>query len=191
MEERLEIINNIVKGCRKHDSRSQKELYRVFYDFSLSICQRYANNRDDASCILNEGFYKIFNQIDSFNVEKPIAPWIRKIMINTSIDYCRKKSKFENNVEIEDYVNVVKTDDFVYSKLRYEELLKLIQKLSPMYRTVFNLYAIEGFNHNEISKQLNISVGTSKSNLSKARTKLMEMVKTLEDNSRYNYKESY
>jgi RNA polymerase sigma factor (sigma-70 family) len=152
----------------------------MFYDFALSICLRYANNRDDATSILNEGFFKVFNQIETFDIEKPIIPWIRRILINTSIDYYRSNLKFEQNVEIDEYENSVKADEQIYTKLNYDDLLQMIHKLSPAYRAVFNLYAIEGYSHNEIAEYLKISVGTSKSNLSKARMKLVEYLKLTE-----------
>ena len=176
----------IVRGCIKADRRSQKDFYRMFYDFALSICIRYANNKDDANGILNEGFYKVFNQIGAFDIEKPIIPWMRRILINTAIDYYRSNLKFEQNVEIEDYKNIVIAEEQIYAKLQYEDLLNLIHSLSPAYRTVFNLYVIEGYNHNEIAEYLNISVGTSKSNLSKARVKLMEMLKSVENQPKLN-----
>jgi RNA polymerase sigma factor (sigma-70 family) len=150
----------------------------MFYDFSISICLRYANNREDAISILNEGFYKIFKQIGNFDIDKPIVPWIRKILINTSIDFYRSNLRFEQNVEIEAYENHVKAEEQIFTKLNYDDLIWMIHQLSPAYRAVFNLYAIEGYSHQEIAESLKISVGTSKSNLSKARVKLMEMVKS-------------
>ena len=101
-------------------------------------------------------------------------------MVNTSIDFYRSNLKFDQNRDIELYENSFSADEQIYSKLVYEDLLSIIQRLSPNYRTVFNLYAIEGLNHTEIAEELNISVGTSKSNLFRARAKLMEMVKSLD-----------
>lgn len=149
----------------------------MFYDFALSICLRYANNRDDATSILNEGFYKVFKTIETFDLEKPLIPWLRRIIINASIDYYRSNLRFENNVEIDDYENVVMAEEQIYTKLNYDDLIQMIHNLSPAYRAVFNLYAIEGYSHNEIAEYLKISVGTSKSNLSKARLKLAEYLK--------------
>lgn len=186
MNNQYDSIIEIIQGCVKENRRSQKELYRIFYDFALSICVRYANNKDDATSIVNEGFYKIFNQISTFDINKPIVPWIRRILINTAIDHYRSNLKFDHNLEIEEYENILGAEDQIYTKLQYDDLLKLIHSLSPGYRAVFNLYVIEGYNHNEIADYLNISVGTSKSNLSKARGKLMEMLKSVDNQPKLN-----
>lgn len=132
---------------------------------------------DDATSILNEGFNKVFKTIETFDLEKPLIPWLRRIIINASIDYYRSNLRFENNVEIDDYENVVMAEEQIYTKLNYDDLIQMIHNLSPAYRAVFNLYAIEGYSHNEIAEYLKISVGTSKSNLSKARLKLAEYLK--------------
>lgn len=173
-------IVEIVGGCISNNRRAQKLFYKMFYDFAFGICSRYASNKDDADSIVNEGFFKVFNQLHFYNHEKSILPWIRKIMVNTSIDFYRSNLKFDQNRDIELYENSFSADEQIYSKLVYEDLLSIIQRLSPNYRTVFNLYAIEGLNHTEIAEELNISVGTSKSNLFRARAKLMEMVKSLD-----------
>ena len=173
-------IKNIIKGCIKEDRRSQKELYRVFYAFSIAICTRYANNREDAASIMNEGFYKIFTQIKKFDISKPMEPWIRKIMTNTAIDFYRHNLKFAYTSDISDYEHLGDRYEQIYAKLHYDDLILMIHALSPSYRAVFNLYVIEGYNHDEIAQMLNVSIGTSKSNLFKARTKLAEMVKLAE-----------
>jgi RNA polymerase sigma-70 factor (ECF subfamily) len=133
--------------------------------------------------IVNDGFLKIFKQIQTFNIpnvhlDNTIRAWIRRFMINVSIDYYRKFVKdVPVTVEVEEKSELL-SDNYTtpLDKISYEEVIKLVQELSPMYRMVFNMYVIDGLNHEEISKQLNISVGTSKSNLSKARLNVMKLI---------------
>lgn len=143
---------------------------------------RYAHTDDDAMEIANDGFLKIFKELASFqarydDVEASLKGWMKKIMVNTSIDHFRKNQKYQMNVSIDD--NLFHMEDHAESsidKLSYDEVYKLVQQLSPMYRTVFNLYVIDGFKHEEIAKQLKISVGTSKSNLAKAKINIKKMI---------------
>lgn len=143
---------------------------------------RYAHTDNDAMEIANDGFLKIFKDLSSFearydNVEASLKGWMKRIMVNTSIDHFRKNQKYQSNVSIDD--KLFHLEDHAESsidKLSYAELYKLVQQLSPVYRTVFNLYIIDGFKHEEIAKQLNISVGTSKSNLAKAKMNIKKMI---------------
>jgi RNA polymerase sigma-70 factor (ECF subfamily) len=154
---------------------SQKKLYYNFYGFAMGICLRYARNRDEAVEILNDGFYKVLTRLDKYDPSKPFLPWLSRIMTNTAIDHYRAELKHPITSDLAELEIKVEEND-IQSKLNYEDLLKLVQALPPGYRTVFNLFAIDGFTHEEIAKQLGISVGTSKSNLFKARQKLMSML---------------
>lgn len=175
-------IENIIHGCVKLQRDSQKQFYTYFYSYAMSICMRYAHSDDDAMEIANDGFLKIFKELGSFqaryeDVEASLKGWMKKIMINTSIDHFRKNQKYQVNVSIDD--NLFRLEDHAEStidKLSYDEVYKLVQQLSPVYRTVFNLYVIDGFKHEEIAKQLKISVGTSKSNLAKAKINVKKMI---------------
>ena len=142
----------------------------------MGICLRYSSNRYDARIIVNDGFLKVFNNLYKFNTEKPFNPWLSRIMSNTAIDHYRSELKHMNLLDISE-VDEIYESATIESKLHYEELIKLIQELPPSYRTVFNLYAIDGYSHEEISKKLKISVGGSKSNLFKARKKLQVLLK--------------
>lgn len=175
-----ETILKLIQGCIKEDRSSQKELYRHFYALSMGICLRYANNKYDAASIMNEGFYKVFANIRKYDFTKPFTAWLRRIMTNAAIDYYRTNLKFTNNEDLSKHEHVDTSYDAIYAKLNYQDLLLMVQSLSPSYRTVFNLYAIEGYTHEEIAGMLKISVGTSKSNLFKARAKLAEMLKLAE-----------
>ena len=165
----------LINGCIKKDRRSQKDLYRLYYGYAMRICLRYAKSKDEAVEMVNDGFMKVFMNLQRFDQERSFNAWISTIMINTSIDYYRtsiRKIQMEElnaNHEMEDGENIL-------SHLNYGDLIKLVQKLSHAYRTVFNLFAIDGYSHEEISEMLSISVGTSKSNLFKARENLKKML---------------
>jgi len=171
------LIQDLISGCKKKDRKSQKGLYQLFYSYAMRMCIRYAKNKDEALELVNDGFMRVFININKYDQEKPFKPWLSTIMINTSIDHYRKQIKrFEMEElnakhEMEDRENIL-------SRIHYEDLIKLVQKLSAAYRTVFNLFAIDGYSHEEIASMLSISVGTSKSNLFKAREQLKRMLQT-------------
>ena len=149
----------------------------------MSICLRYANTDDDAMEIANDGFLKIFKELSSFvarydDMEASLKGWMKRIMVNTAIDHYRKNQKHQSNVSIDDNMfHLSENGETSIDKMSYEEIFKIVQQLSPVYRTVFNLYVIEGFKHEEIAKKLKISVGTSKSNLAKAKLNIQKMLK--------------
>jgi RNA polymerase sigma factor (sigma-70 family) len=178
---------NIVLGCCKANRASQREFYTLYFGFAMNICARYCNGTFEAEEITNDGFYKIFNQLKSFvpksdNYEASLMAWMKTIFINTSIDFFRKNNKHNNNETINDSnYAIANTDEYALDKMSYKEILAILQLLSPAYRAVFNLYVIDGFKHEEIATQLNISVGTSKSNLAKAKQNIQKLM--LEKNS--------
>lgn len=148
---------------------------------------RYAEDDDEAKDILQNGFIKVFKSIENYKGDGSFEGWIKRIVINTAIDnYRRKKVKpVIVDTDMTDRVGGKLADeveeDSIYQQIPISKVLDSVQKLSPAYRTVFNLYVLEGYNHNEIAEMLNISVGTSKSNLSKARLNLRKMLKPLVD----------
>jgi RNA polymerase sigma-70 factor (ECF subfamily) len=143
----------------------------------MGIALRYSKNREEALEILNDGFLKAFTKINQYNASYPFKAWLRKILINASIDYHRKYHKL---TEVEKLQAQSSTNTYTYNlaldNLAYEDLIKVIQRLSPAYRLVFNLAVIEGMTHKEIAKKLGISEGTSKSNLSKAKGKIQSLL---------------
>lgn len=165
-----------MEGCLRAHRLSQKLLYQAFYNYSMSICLRYAGNRDEASEILNDAFMKIFTNLRAFDLSKPFKPWLRKILINTAINHYHKKQR---EVKVEEMQKAKKELDSerILSGISYQEVIALLQKLPPAYRTVFNLYVIEGYTHEEIAGMLNIAPGTSKSNLFKAKEQLKVILK--------------
>jgi len=170
-----EELHQLISGCIEQDRASQKKLYKVFYGFSMGICLRYANNREEAAEVMNQGFFKVFTRIETFDRTRPFKAWLGRIMMNVSIDYYRANLKMAYTDDL-DKAEHLSDGDVTDHKLNYDDLLKMVQKLPPAYRTVFNLFAVEGYTHEEIGELLNISPGTSKSNLHKARQKLKQMI---------------
>ena len=168
------LLRILIKGCLKNDRKSQRDLYQHFYSYGLSICLRYSDDRDEAVGLLNEAFMKTFLNLKKFDLSKPFTPWLRKILINTCINNFRKK-KIKFTEELEQVENQHASED-ILAGISYREILELVRKLSPAYRAVFNLYVIEGYKHEEISEMLNISIGTSKSNLAKAKNNMRSIL---------------
>jgi RNA polymerase sigma factor (sigma-70 family) len=178
----VETIPNLqllLEGCRQGNRRSQEMLYKQYYGYAMAVCRRYAPNRDEALEILNDGFMKVFNHIADIQPTTSFKNWLRRVMINTALDYYRQNKKYQQNQDIETAYELG-DDEFVTSQLNYEALMGLVQNLTPMYRAVFNLYAIDGYTHEEIAEQLGISIGTSKSNLARARINLREMLSKID-----------
>jgi len=171
-----------VEACALNSRESQKVLYSSFYGYAMAICDRYVNNQDDALEILNDGFLKIFKEIHHYkpaykDVVSSFKGWLRKIMVYTAIDHFRKYQKHQLVASLDDVVyHVPSVSDDAINKLSYDEIIRAVQDLSPGYRAVFNLFVIEEFSHEEIAGHLGISIGTSKSNLSKARRQLQKIL---------------
>ena len=175
MIENSDQFDEILAGCLKKNRASQKKLYSAYYCYGMTICLRYTKNEEEAIELLNDSFLKIFTHIKRYDKNRPFLPWLRRIFINTSISFAAKQLRSMKTLNIIENTETKFSED-ILSKIRYQELMRMIQSLSLSYRTVFNMYVIDGYNHNEIAKNLGISVGTSKSNLFKARAKLKEMI---------------
>ncbi|MFH5832372.1 RNA polymerase sigma factor [Halalkalibaculum sp. DA3122] len=170
------MVKELIKGCRKQKRESQRELYKTFYAYGMSITLRYADSRNQAAGILNDAFMKVFTNIKKFDMDRPFKPWLRQVIVNTAINHYRKHDETENWDTLDPATEAVSREETITSGISYQEIIDLVQQLSPAYRTVFNLYVIEGFKHREIAEMLDISVGTSKSNLSKAKQNLKSML---------------
>lgn len=166
-------MQGIINGCIRKERSSQFLLYKEFYSYGMAICRRYALSDADAADILNDGFLKVFTHIERYDPAKPFKAWMARIMTNTAIDHYRMNLKFSMHDDVTSHEDIGDMAA-VYDQLAYKDLLVMVQGLSPAYRTVFNLFAIDGYSHEEIAELLDISVGTSKSNLFKARQKLQE-----------------
>ena len=162
---------DLIKACVRKEKWAQKLLYEEYYSKMMGVCLRYANNKEDALDILHEGFIKVFKNIAKYQPGTSLTAWIRRIMVNTSIDFYRKSIR-RRTEDIQQAFDISSSDADAISQCSEKEILAAVQQLSPAYRAVFNLYVIEGFSHKEIAKQLNITESTSRSNLVKARLKL-------------------
>lgn len=169
-------LEKIIEGCVSGKSESQSKLYRLYSKKLFGISLYYSKDYTEAEDILQDSFIKIFRNVKQFNATGSFEAWMRRIVVNTALEKFRKQNYLYSISEVNEYVEDFSYDDII-SEISVKDLLKLIQELSPKYRMVFNLYAIEGFSHKEISKKLDISVGTSKSNLARARTILQDKVK--------------
>lgn len=165
----------IREGCSKGDRKFQQMLYDLFASKMFAVCMRYANEYNSAQDLLQEGFVKVFRNIDKFRGEGSFEGWVRRIFVNTAIEHYRKQVNLYAIVDIstkpyENYeVNALET-------LKEQDIVKMIQSLSDGYRTVFNLYVVEGYSHKEIGDMLGITEGTSKSQLARARYLLQKMI---------------
>jgi len=175
--------NDLIKGCINRDSRMQEELYNRFAPKMYAVCLRYSNNTDDAQDLLQEGFIKIFKNLDRFRAEGSFEGWVRRVFINTSIEHYRRKVNLFSTSEKEQTL-IQDSSWNALDKLAEKDIIKLVQELSPGYRTVFNMYAIEGFSHKEIGGILGISEGTSKSQLARAKGILQKKVEQFLDEKR-------
>jgi RNA polymerase sigma-70 factor (ECF subfamily) len=168
--------SDLIAGCLGGDRKMQHELYQRYAPKMFGVCLRYAGNTEEAEDILQEGFIKVFNKMSSYRGEGSFEGWIRRIFVNTAIEHFRKKTYLQPITEQEEtsiegkYLSVL--DD-----LAEKDIVSLVQQLSPGYRTVFNMYVVEGYTHKQIADILGISEGTSKSQLSRAKLILQDLVK--------------
>lgn len=173
------IDSKVLQGCISGNREHQALLYKHFSPVMFGICLRYATDYHTAEDILQEGFVKVFNNLTKFRGEGSFEGWMKRIFVNTSIEYYRKAINQMRMVDIA-IVPDPSFDNKIISTLAKEDLLKLIQKLPSGYRAIFNLYIIEGYSHKEIAEMLSISEGTSKSQLARARATLKRMIKEQE-----------
>jgi RNA polymerase sigma-70 factor (ECF subfamily) len=149
----------------------------------MAICMRYCKNKDDAMEVVNDGFMKVYKELPRFNprydnYEASLKGWMKSILVNTAIDHFRKNNKNYLVADLqESHYEMEHLGDTAIDKMSYKEIMELVNQLSPVYKTIFNLFVIDGFKHEEIASQLNITVGTSKSNLSKAKANIQKMLR--------------
>jgi len=174
---------DLIIGCKEGNRRMQEELYRRLSPRMFAVCLRYAGNSEEAEDILQEGFIKVFKKLDSFRSEGSFEGWVRRIFVNTAIEHFRRKRYLSPVTEKEENTIEAKFTS-VLDELAEKDILALVQELSPGYRTVFNMYVVEGYTHKEIADMLGISEGTSKSQLSRAKVILQDMVRTFIDKQR-------
>ncbi len=167
--------NILVADCMKGDRAAQRALYQKYSARMMTVCLRYCRCREDAEDVLQEAFVKVFNHIDTFRQEATLAYWIKRIVINTALNYHRKSVYLYPHLDV-DEVHSLGTDDTALSNYHFNELLLLLQTLPQGCQVIFNLHAIEGYKHREIATMLQISEGTSKSQYARARLLLQELI---------------
>jgi RNA polymerase sigma-70 factor, ECF subfamily len=183
-------LKELIEECARGEKPAQEKLFKQFYGKMMGVCMRYTKDQDRAQEVVQEGFIKVFDKLSEFDFKGSFEGWVRRIMVNASIDAIRKRNRGPFSTD-EDFIfdsaeplEVESDFDDELTKLKAEHAMRAIQSLSPAYRTVFNLYVIENYSHKEIAEILSISEGTSKSNLAKAkqnlRGKLKEQFKKLD-----------
>ncbi len=161
----------IISECKRGSLKHQELLYRHFYGFAKGICLRYSLSEDDAFEAVNDAFIKVFNAISGYNEANPFKAWLRSIMVNTAIDRRRKEMKYHLQADINDTAPLI-APELVISQLNAQDILRLMETLPPLHRTIFNLYEIDGYSHDEISAMLNVPASSSRVYLSRAKEKL-------------------
>ena len=179
MKEQSEVLQ-WVHDCRKGNTRAQHKLFKYFYGSVMNVCMRYAGSTDEAVDMLNEGFLKVFSNLDKYENSGSFEAWLKRVVCNAALDYRRRYDKKVELVDI-DEVQDSHLSDFnvndAISNISSNEIVGLIQQLPPVTRTVFNMFVFEGFSHREIAQQLNISESTSAWHVNNARYRLKEALK--------------
>jgi RNA polymerase sigma factor (sigma-70 family) len=169
-------IEDLIEKCKAGERKAQESLYKQLASKMLGVCMRYATDRMEAEDMLQNGFIRIFQKLADFRGDGSFEGWVRRIMVHSSIEYYRKHHKMLQVVDVESEGVEQSVNPVAVANLDAKDLMVLIQRLSPGYRMVFNLYAIEGYSHREIGDIMGISEGASKSQLSRARTILKEQI---------------
>jgi RNA polymerase sigma-70 factor (ECF subfamily) len=180
-------LHEIIAQCKEGNRRAQNQIFERYFGKMSSVCRRYIPDRDESQDIVQMGFIKVFSNIEKYNGEGSFEGWMRRIMSNTAIDHIRKQKKIFVSIDAKEYDWLAEQENEeaawnVTLVNETERVMKEVSNLSPAYRLVFNMYVIEDYSHNEISEILGISVGTSKSNLSKAKRNLLKNLVKLEKN---------
>lgn len=172
----------LIKGCISNDRKCQQKVYELFYGKMMGACLRYAANQEEAKDILQDGFIKIFEKIKLYKGSGSLEGWIRRIIINTAIDRFRKNQQTHTLIDRHQRIEMIDShdheedEDLIVAEINPQEILKLVQQLTPAYRTVFSLFVVDGYSHKQIAEELGISEGTSKSNLAKAKARIRSLI---------------
>jgi RNA polymerase sigma-70 factor (ECF subfamily) len=178
--------SDLIRACIAGNRAMQEELYKRFAPKMYAVCMRYANNADDAQDLLQEGFIKVYRNLEKFRAEGSFEGWVRRVFVNTSIEHFRRKNTLYSITEKEE--SIIEDGDInALDNLAEKDIINLIRELSPGYRTVFNMYVIEGYSHKEIGNILGISEGTSKSQLARAKAILQKKVQEQLENNRKSF----
>ncbi len=169
----------LIDRCLKKDARAQKMLYDKLGPKMMGVCLRYSSSLEEAQDVLQDGFIKVFEKLGAYTGKGSFEGWARRVFVNTALDAIRRNKNLKLNQQIEDVAYSLKSNDFILESLAAEDLLKVLQQIPHGYRTVFNLYVIEGYSHKEIAEMLDITVSTSKSQFSRAKALLRKMIEEL------------
>ena len=169
----------LIEGCRKGDRHAQKALYETYSRKMMSVCLRYVSDWETARDLLQEGFVKVFTHIDSYTGNGSFEGWIRKIFVNSALEYLRHADVLRESTDLDQTAEVAQTDSSPLSDISAAELMQLVQSLPAGFRTIFNLFAIEGYSHKEISERLHITESTSRSQYTRAKQLLQRKVNAL------------
>jgi len=178
MEYSLDIRNNernLIEAIINKERWAQKQLYESYYGSLMAICMRYSESEREAEDILHESFMKIFNNINKYKTGTSLKSWMSRIVVNTSIDHYRRRSR-NKTVDLDGVYHLKTKEPSVLEKISAEEIISAMHQMTMMYRTIFNMFVVEGFSHKDIAKKLGISESTSRSNLVKARKKLKQIL---------------
>lgn len=170
-------FESVIKACVEGDSHAQRTLFKQYFGYAKSISLRYASTREEAEDVLNEGFLKVFQNLAKYDQKQPFKPWIRTILINTAISYYRKHGKHQRDTITLEDAPFPRFDDQILENITADEILELVQMLRPVYRTVFMMYAIDGYSHREIAESLAINEATVRSHYVRARARLQHLIK--------------
>lgn len=172
----------LIKDCLAFNRDAQKRLYDLYSEKMLGVCRRYTKSYEDAEDVMISGFFKVFTKMHQYSNNGSFEGWIRRIMVNESLMFLRKKVRFADEVDLNNLPLAEKVT--IEDELSAQDILKLLEQLPTGYRTIFNLYVIEGYKHREIAEQLGISINTSKSQLIQAKKRLKKLVIESNDESR-------
>lgn len=170
----------LIKRCLKNDALAQRMLYDKIGPKMMGVCLRYMGNTEEAQDVLQDGFIKVFDKMKGFSGAGSFEGWARRIFVNTALDAIRKNKKLKYHADIDDVAYSLKFDDYIFETLAAEDLIDVLQQIPVGYKTVFNLYVIEGYSHKEIADMMNITESTSKSQFSRAKAMLRIKIKELE-----------
>lgn len=169
--------SDLIGLCKKGSLKHQEMLYKHYYGFAMGVALRYCITRDDALEAVNDGFIKVFNTMNNYDMSKPFKAWLRTIVVNTAIDSRRRELKHQLTTDLE-HAAPVTSGSFIVESINAQDILKLMQKLPAIQRTVFNMYEIDGYSHDEIAGQLSIPASTSRTYLARAKERLRKLLVT-------------
>jgi RNA polymerase sigma-70 factor (ECF subfamily) len=182
---RMDDQQKLVKDCLKNNPIAQKQLYELFAETMLGVCYRYTKSLTDAEEVLQQGFIKVFMNLHQYKMQGELGAWIRRIMVNTAINYLKRKPRYQLDLGFEDNTHLHPVTAIEPEiRMNAKELLGMIRQLPPGYQTIFNLHAIEGYSHVEIGKMLGISEGTSRSQYARARALLIQWLEKVSGNEK-------